>query len=192
MSKKPLETDEELAKLSVVETWRFGVLVDRYESKLRRYLSRIGNFTEEDLDDLLQNVFIKTYQNLNGFDSSLKFSSWIYRIAHNEAVSFFRHNQARPQGHLADVGEDVFSNLMSDTDVEQEFVVGETQEWISKGVGGLSDKYKSIIILYYFEHKSYEEISDILRLPPGTVAIRLRRAKTKLQKIFKDNGYENE
>jgi len=192
MSVASPETDEALARLSLFETWRFGILVERYEHKLRRYLSRLGNFSEDDLDDLLQNIFIKVYQNLNGFDDSLKFSSWIYRIAHNEAISFFRHNQARPQGHLAEVSEEVFSNILSDTDVEAEFRTSEIKDTAVKTVDELPDKYREIVILYYFEHKSYEEISDILRLPLGTVSVRLRRAKAKLRQVLEANGYENE
>src|SRR5665648_188700 len=79
-------TDNELVKLSLDNPDHFFCLTKRYESKLLRYIMRISKFSHEDAEDVLQDVFIKTYYNLNEFDSELKFSSWIYRIAHNQTI----------------------------------------------------------------------------------------------------------
>lgn len=182
-------TDEELVSLSLSDKRYFAGLVDQYEAKLRRYTKRLGKFSGEDEDDLLQNIFIKTYQNLNAFDTSLKFSSWIYRIAHNETVSFMRHRTSRPEGHAEYVTDEEFNNLASDLDIRKEAEVNEVRAVVLSALEMLDKKYKDILVLKYFEYKSYEEISDILLIPPGTVAVRLSRAKEQMRKIMSDKGY---
>ena len=186
----PSYSDEELVRLSKEDKRYFATLVDRYEKPLRRYVGKLGKFNKEDLDDLLQDVFIKLYKNINAFDSSLKFSSWIYRIAHNETISFFRHNHVRPQGHVLDIPEEILENLLADTQLTEDIEQKETYASLNNAIELLPQNYKDVILLKYFEYKSYEEISDILRLPPGTVATRLNRAKEKLHIIMKKHGYD--
>src|SRR5690606_8168284 len=93
-------SDEMLVALSLEDKERFGELIERYESKLGRYIARLGIRTAEDRQDVLQEIFLKVYKNLNGFDPKLSFSSWIYRIAHNEAISWYRKQSVRPEGNL--------------------------------------------------------------------------------------------
>jgi len=182
-------TDEDLALLSLTDKQNFVGLVDRYEAKLRRYIRRLGKFSTEDEDDLLQNIFIKTYQNLNAFDTSLKFSSWVYRIAHNETISYMRHRTARPEGHAGYVTDEEFNNLASDLDIHKEVELKEIRGAVLHALESLDKKYQDILVLKYFEYKSYEEISDILLIPPGTVAVRLSRAKEQMRKIMNNKGY---
>jgi len=89
--------DEDLVKLTLEKQDNFLYLIKRYEAKLSRYIRRIAGLNKEDTEDILQEVFIKVYQNLNSFDKDLKFSSWIYRITHNEVIDSYRKKQARPQ-----------------------------------------------------------------------------------------------
>ena len=84
MDKHENLSDLQLVKLSLKDHQNFRYLVERYEPLLLRYMRRIANVSKEEAEDLLQEIFIKVYKNLNGFDQKLKFSSWIYRIAHNE------------------------------------------------------------------------------------------------------------
>ena len=70
----------------------FGVLADRYSSKLSRYINRFV-FNVDEGDDILQNVFIKAYININSFNDNRSFSPWIYRIAHNEIVNYIRRGK---------------------------------------------------------------------------------------------------
>ncbi|PIZ73055.1 hypothetical protein COY06_05820, partial [Candidatus Peregrinibacteria bacterium CG_4_10_14_0_2_um_filter_41_8] len=66
--------------------------MQRYEGRLLAYINRLINVSNGEAEDILQEVFIKTYQNLNGFDLNLKFSTWVYRITYNQVISFFRKN----------------------------------------------------------------------------------------------------
>jgi RNA polymerase sigma-70 factor (ECF subfamily) len=186
---KQLTTDEELAHLSLKHTWAFALLIDRYEAKLRRYVSRLGRFSIEDVEDLLQDIFMKVYKNLNGFDSSLKFSSWIYRIAHNEVVSFFRKNHIRPEGHSAQLTDELLQTLASEIDVLKNIEREDSRRLLASSINMLDSKYKDVIVLKFFEDKSYEEISNILMIPRGTVAIRLKRAKDQILNIMNKQGY---
>jgi RNA polymerase sigma factor (sigma-70 family) len=108
----PLEIpDEEIVRRALLQTDAFALIIERYEAKLLRYLERLGVGVKEDREDVLQNAFIKAYKNLNSFDLSLPFSSWMYRIAHNEAMSFFRSKRARPQIILSEEGEGLITEL---------------------------------------------------------------------------------
>ena len=88
-------TDVELVGLSLENQQYFELLVDRYEKKLRRYIKRITYVTSEDQEDMLQNIFLKVYINLNGFNTDLSFNSWIYRIAHNEIIDWSRREKIK-------------------------------------------------------------------------------------------------
>ncbi|MBU4536457.1 sigma-70 family RNA polymerase sigma factor [Patescibacteria group bacterium] len=93
------KTDGELVSLVLENSDYFLYLVRRYEQKLTRYIARISNLDKDDIEDVLQDIFIKVYKNLNGFDTSLKFSSWIYRITHNEVISNYRKFKNKAQNH---------------------------------------------------------------------------------------------
>lgn len=176
-------TDKELVSRSLQERAFFGEIVERYEAKLRRYIARLGVIDPDDRDDVLQNVFIKVYKNLNNFDQSLSFSAWIYRIAHNEAISWYRRLKARPEGYLA--GEaDMITTLLRDDGTEmpdERFDREVDSKILLRELERLDDKYLEVLILRYFEHLEYEEISDVLKIPVGTVGTLVHRAKKQLK-----------
>lgn len=114
--------DEEMIQMALRDKAFFGHIVMRYEQRLSRYIMRLGVRTKEDREDVLQDIFIKIYKNLNGFDTSLSFSSWVYRIAHNEAISAYRKKNVRPEGHLIDEGNERVAREMTLEDgVERQF-----------------------------------------------------------------------
>lgn len=183
------KTDEELALLARTQKEFFGYLVERYATKLGSYARRLGIQSREDAEDVVQETFLKAYENLNDFDTDLSFSSWIYRIAHNQAMTFFRKRRARPEGHRALFDEDDLDRLAGETDVFMEAAVAHDAARIRTVLTELPQQEYEIIVLRFFEHKSYDEISDILSLPPGTVANRLSRAKTRMKRIMTSNGF---
>jgi RNA polymerase sigma-70 factor (ECF subfamily) len=173
-------TDEELVTLSLSDKDCFGELVDRYTGKLSRYIFRITKATREDVQDILQNVFIKAYTNLNGFDTRLKFSSWIYRITYNEVVSRYRQHRRRPEGYKIDLEDDDMQRFASELSLEAEFDQSVRIEVVRQSIDSLDEKYQQVLVLRYLEDKNYDEIADILKKPPGTVAALIHRAKKKL------------
>jgi RNA polymerase sigma-70 factor (ECF subfamily) len=181
-------SDKELVALSLRERAFFGEIVERYEAKLGRYIARLGVIDPDDRDDVLQNVFIKVYKNLNNFDQSLSFSAWIYRIAHNEAISWYRRLKARPEGYLAAEAELITTLLKDDGTVmpDELFDREVDSKILLRELEQLDDKYLEILILRYFEHLEYEEISDVLKVPVGTVGTLVHRAKKQLKNRLKD------
>jgi len=179
------KTDEELALMSRTQREFFGMLIERYDERLARYIRRLGVRDEDDIADVLQEIFIKVYRNLNEFDTSLSFSSWIYRIAHNEAVSFFRKKSVRPEGNLVNDSEALLPLLEDDhLGAEERFDRVLNAKEVAHALGTLSAKYRDIIVLRFFEHKEYNEISDILQIPIGSVGTRIHRAKHALEKCL--------
>lgn len=167
----------------------FGQLVDRYEAKLTRYIARLGVRNPEDQLDVLQEIFLKTYKNLNGFDTSLQFSSWVYRISHNEAISWYRKRNVRPEGHLIAESDELLSFLSSKEDgQEEEFDRTINAEVINEALMQVDEKYREVIVLRYFEHKEYEEISDILKIPVGSVGTLLHRGKKQVAGVLNERA----
>src|SRR5574344_1375579 len=94
MNKLEIEekTDIELVKLSLENQDNYVFIINKYEERMTRYIKRLGSLSSDDIEDLLQDIFLKVYKNLNNFNPELKFSSWIYRIAHNETINKFKKN----------------------------------------------------------------------------------------------------
>ncbi len=177
------QTDEEIMGRVLDNRDYFGCLIDRYDKKMRRYIKRIMPGIGDDEDDLLQDIFIKAYINSQSFDTSLKFSSWLYRIAHNESVSWLRKKKSRPE--TVELGEDDFHIFAKSIDIsfgskENELVYDE----VTRILSDMPIKYRNILVLRFLEGKNYEEISDILRVPGGTVATLIHRAKKHFSNIY--------
>jgi RNA polymerase sigma-70 factor (ECF subfamily) len=171
-------SDEELVAKAVENHLAFKDLMSRYKEKLFYYIIRLGHLNQDDAEDVLQKTFINIYRHLNDFDNGLKFSSWAYRIAHNETVS-----ELRRRHHSDENLEDQLNTLKDLTDIQNEIDHDLQAEEIKKILNCLDEKYREVLVLKYFEHKDYAEISDILQKPMGTVATLINRAK----KQFKDN-----
>lgn len=169
-------SDVELVKRTLVDSDEYAAIVEKYEAPLLRYLLRISNISREEGEDLLQNVFIKAYQNLRDFDRDLKFSSWIYRIAHNEAISAWRKKSARVEEINLETVE-ATQLLQSTLDVPAEADQKILAKFVRSILTKISPKYREVLILRFLEEKDYSEISDILRRPMGSVATLVRRAK---------------
>ncbi|MFH0840922.1 MAG: sigma-70 family RNA polymerase sigma factor [bacterium] len=174
------KTDEELVKLTLENQNYFAEIIQRYEQKLLNYIRRISNLGEE-AEDVLQEVFIKVYQNLNGFDPKLKFSSWIYRITHNQVISNYRKNKARPHGLLLEMEEGSLENIADEFNFIEKIEQKKLRENIIKVLDKMDLKYKEVLVLKFLEEKDYKEISDILKKPMGTVASMINRAKKQFQ-----------
>ena len=179
------EKDIDLVKLALTDQENFVYLIEKYEKPLFRYVRRISSFPSEDIEDLLQEVFIKVYKNLNGFDKSLKFSSWIYRIAHNEVISQYRKVKVRPQTFEGELNDEILDNIKSDFSLEDILEKKLTKDLVKELLAQMDSKYREVLVLRYLEEMDYSEISDILKKPKGTVATLLNRAKKEMLEIYK-------
>jgi RNA polymerase sigma-70 factor (ECF subfamily) len=177
-------SDEELAKLvSLGDADKFGVLMERYQAKLLRYGKKFL-VDKDNIEDVVQDVFVKTYTNIKSFDVTQKFSPWIYRIAHNTFINAIKKSSLNPL-YLFDF-DTLLSHTVVEDPVEKEREQKEIKEFIDKGLGSIEDKYREILVLYYIEEFSYKEIADILQIPISTVGVRIMRAKNVLKEKYKE------
>lgn len=181
-------SDEELVQEALKDKNIFAEIIARWQDKLTNFVRRRTIASAEDVEDLLQNIFIKVYLNLNAFDTSLKFSSWIYRIAYNEVVSEYRKKKIREHYNFEDfeLKEDTnISELLGDNTNILNIVHNQVEiEKIKSAIEQLDAKYKEVVALRFLEEKEYEEISDILQVPVGTVSTLIYRARKELVKIY--------
>lgn len=178
-------TDEEIArKVQQGDIESFGEIVVRFEAKLRRYAKRFL-FDRDDTDDLVQDVFIKAFQNIQSFDTSRRFSPWIYRIAHNQYVNSLR---ARKEHFPIFDTDTLFPHPEAKESADRESEIRELGEALERSIQKLDAKYREPLILYFFEELDYKEISDILKIPISTVGVRLRRGKEALKKLAVEEG----
>lgn len=174
-------TDEELVARTLENPEIYALLVERYEKKLLRYIMRILSGTKEDAEDILQDVFLSAYKNLNDFDQDLKFSSWIYRIAHNKVISHFRKVTARPKTMTYEGDSQLLNILASEEDIGKNMEKKHDAAEVRDVLDELDEKYREALVLKFLEEKDYKEISDILEKPMGTVATLINRAKKQFK-----------
>lgn len=181
-------TDEDLARfVQTGDTQALATLMERYTAKLLRYGRRFLS-SEDQIGDVVQDVFVTVYENIRDFDATRKFSPWIYRIAHNAFVDVLRKKAKEPIV-IFDFDRVVPHPVYEDP-AEGEKEREEMRVLLEEGLGNLSSAYREIIDLYYFENFSYREIADILHIPIGTVGIRLSRARTALKKRIPQSDHE--
>jgi len=161
-------------------TEAFGALVRRYEQKLLRYGRRFMS-GREDIEDIVQEVFLRAYKNLRSFDRSRRFSPWIYRIAHNSFVNEMRRATRHP---TVTFDADILLPNRTRESPEDDHDRAEMREFLRKGLEKLDQKYREPLILYYFEEMSYAAISEILHIPVSTVGVRINRGRIALRKIY--------
>lgn len=183
-------TDAELVKLTLANQDNFVYLVDRYKGKLSSYVKRLTNANNEDAEDILQEVFIKVYLNLNDFNKDLKFSSWIYRITHNQVISGHRKLKARPEGYAVNLDDQLAKNLTAEIDIKGQVDHKILQETINSVLKKIDPKYRDVLVLKFLEEKSYQEISDILKKPLGTVASLMNKAKQEFKNELEKQNFK--
>ena len=173
--------DEDLARrVQGGDTESFGILVGRFEPKLLRYGRKFLSGSE-DIEDIVQDVFVSAYQNIQSFDAERAFSPWIYRIAHNAFVGELRKRSRHPVRFFGFDFDTFVPHPVHEKTREPESEQAEMRTLIEKGLSKIPSSASEILILHYLEDLSYAQIADVLRIPIGTVSVRLMRAKQALK-----------
>jgi RNA polymerase sigma-70 factor (ECF subfamily) len=171
-SQKP---DEELVReIQDGEILSFEELVKRYQSRLRHFVFRYTH-NERDAEEIVQDSFVKCYLAIDRVDTSRKFSTYLFEITKNTAISFLRKTKIElplEEGVVAEEHETHLEKLAKKDDSEK----------VRHAVELLPEKYRSIVKLYYFEDLSYEEIGQKLNIPLNTVRTLVRRGKGRLKR----------
>lgn len=173
-------SDAQLVKKTLENPDNYVLIIDRFEEPILRYIGRMTGASHEEIEELGQIIFIKAYRSLNGFDTRLKLSSWLYRIAHNVCVDYLRKNSKK--NHMSLDAEDEYSQALIEKIVTEytaslHLAQDAEREAVRNIIRMLPEKYRTVMILFFLEEKSYEEISDILQIPVNTVWTLINRAK---------------
>ena len=187
------KSDQELVADTLANQDNFYHIMKRYEFRLLAFIKRLSNINHQEAEDILQEVFIKAFRNLNDYKPSMKFANWIYRIAHNETISHFRKTKARAQT-VSIENEDAKGLICILTD-SFDFKIDLDSKMISEKVReivyAMPQKYSEILVLRYMEDKDYQEISEIMHIPAGTVATLINRAKQYFKNSATKNNLQN-
>ncbi len=172
----------------------FGVLVRRYERPVFSVVVRIVRDPELSAD-ICQEAFVRAYRFLSSFDPRYRFSSWIFRIAHNVAVDHLRRRRiatvsldsaAEPGGAtLAEFLEDERGEAPSRA-VERANLAGALEQ----ALAGLRPDYREVLLLRFQQDLSYSEIAQVTGLPLGTVKTYLHRGRKAMAALMRDRGWE--
>ena len=164
-------------------------LVRRYQRPISSYVYRMVGDYESALD-LTQEIFIKVYGSLSRYRAEFKFSTWIYKIAHNCAVDHLRRNAGRERSLLAGLEGDSYELPIESgsPSPEQESERRERRLEIEFVVRSLPAAYRELIALRHSQDLTYEEIVEVTGLPLGTVKNRLFRAREMMRQQFVERG----
>ncbi len=182
------KTDNEIIVLIRQDPDFLSYIIDRYTDRLDKYISRRTKVDKHEKEDILQDIFIKVYLNINDFDNSLIFSSWIYRIAHNYIIDWHRKNKKHQHISIDDEDNKLIHFI---EDENQNFnnietlTIRENINILKQEIENLSKDYQEVLMLKFFEDKSYEEISDILKISVNSVGVKINRAKKILRNKLK-------
>lgn len=161
----------------------FGEIVDAYQSRVFGFVRRMVP-TGEDAEDVTQEVFLKAYRNLPGFDGRCSLRTWLFRIAHNLCIDRARRRGRAPE-MTSLVSEDEpggFDFPDGSATPEALLMTHELQTLIEDAIGSMSEKLRSVLLLHDREEMAYDEIAETLGIPVGTVKSRLFLARAHLQK----------
>ncbi len=167
----------------------FAELVRRYQRPIAGYVYRMVGDYEAALD-LTQEIFLKVYGSLGRYRSEYKFSTWIYKIAHNTAIDHLRRCSIREQPMVKGTDGDQYElRLESESQSpERESERKERRREIESVVHDLPAAYRELIILRHSQDLTYEEIVEVTGLPLGTVKNRLFRAREMMRHYFAERG----
>ncbi len=169
----------------------FEELVHRYQRPITGYVFRMLGDYEASLD-VTQEVFIKVYNSLSKYSDEYKFSTWLYRIAHNAAIDHMRRNSITAQSIEAENADGTFQLQIESRgpSPEQDHERNEWRTEIDAVVRCLPAAYRDLIILRHSRDLSYDEIAEVTNLPLGTVKNRLFRAREMMRELFIERGFD--
>ncbi|MFQ6608817.1 MAG: RNA polymerase sigma factor, partial [Fidelibacterota bacterium] len=169
----------------------FNKIYNRYEKPIYNYVWRLVG-EQPIAEDLTQEIFIKVYRNLTGFQGKSKLSTWIYKIATNACIDYFRTSAYKRQMNTVDIEDQNINNSTHDEtesnlSIEDLIIKDDMKKCIHQCVDDLPSDYRSVIVLHDLQGFKNREIAEILDASIDNVKIRLHRARKKLRSVFSSN-----
>lgn len=196
MERTDAKSDEALAvEAKRGSEWAFQELVERFHRPVYALLVRIVRHPEL-AEDLAQESFLKAWKALGRFDPARKFSSWMFKIAHNTALDELRRNGLETVSLDAPFpGEEEPPDVPADPGAEDPLLrtlAHESGRILERAIARLRPAYREILLLRFAQELSYDEIAEVLDLPLGTVKIHIFRARGELSREMKSLGLDPE
>ena len=154
----------------------FEAIVKEYSEQLYWQIRRMV-LSHDDANDILQNTFIKAWTNIDYFRGDAKMSTWLYRIALNECLTFLNKQRANSQLSIDETDAEMLNQLESDTYFDGDH----TQKIFLKAIHSLPEKQQMVFNLKYFKEMKYEEISEILGTSIGALKASYHHAVKKIE-----------
>ncbi|NGZ88757.1 RNA polymerase sigma factor [Psychroflexus maritimus] len=158
----------------------FEELLNQYKERLYWHIRTMLK-SHEDTDDVLQNVFIKIYKNIDKFKGNSKLYSWMYRIATNESITFLNKRAKRLQ--ISD--EELHTKMINDLKSDVYFEGSEIQLKLQKAIAQLPQKQQQVFNMKYFQDLKYKEMSEILDTSVGALKASYHHATKKIEEFLK-------
>ena len=159
----------------------FSVIVRTYQERLYWHIRKMV-LSHEDANDVLQNTFLKAWNGLDGFRGDSQVSTWLYRIATNETLTFLTNKRMRSQSSIDDVEEGLLQNLRADNYFNGNEIQLKLQEAILK----LPEKQRLVFNMKYFEDITYDQMEAILGTSVGALKASYHHAVKKIEKFFEE------
>lgn len=179
-----IDDKEIIRRIGAGETESFAWLLDRYGTQVFALIQRIVR-NREDAEELTQDVMLKVFECIGTYRGDSSFSTWLYRIAYNRAVS-----NRRKKRYEQPVGDDALFRTVDSSPEEYDAERESRLRQIEKAMAALPLKERMMIEMYYYEDKSVEELAYITGLSQSNVKVRLFRIRKKMYEEIADNGKE--
>jgi RNA polymerase sigma-70 factor (ECF subfamily) len=174
---------ETLKKLKNGGLKAFEVIFSFYEKSIYGYIySMVGH--RENAEDLTQEVFLKLYKNAGAIDAENNFKNWLYKIATNTVYDWLRKKRKGAEMFIIDDEENSFETI----DDNSTYLHIEDAKDLESAINDIKPNYRRVLLLFYYEGMSYEEIADILEVPLNTAKTHIRRAKEALKMVYDKKG----
>ena len=160
----------------------FGEVVRLYSEHLYRQIRRMVP-RHDDADDLLQNTFIKVWSSLENFRGEAKLSTWLYKIAINEAISFLERERRRQSISIDDQQQQLVNEIEADEHIDGDRLAQE----LRKAVATLPEKQRLVFNMKYYDDMKYEQISEILGTSVGALKTSYHLAVKKIEHFFSEH-----
>lgn len=188
-SESSLEDDKLVERAIGGDEKAYGELVDKYERAIYFHILKMVK-DKKQVEDLVQETFVKAFDNLNTYSTNYAFSTWLYRIATNHTIDYLRKKKLKTLSIDEPVktrdGEIQMQLPDENASTDREIIRKQRQKMVQQAIEDLPKKYRKVIQMRHMEEKSYQEIADVLDKPLGTVKAHIFRAREMLYKALKD------
>lgn len=188
-SASSLEDDKLVERATGGDEQAYKELVDKYERAIYFHILKMIR-DQDQVEDLVQETFVKAFDNLASYSTTYAFSTWLYRIATNHTIDYLRKKKLKTLSIDEPVktrdGDMQIQLPDENAETDRKIIRKQRQKIVQEAIDDLPAKYRRVIQMRHMEEKSYQEIADILELPLGTVKAHIFRARELLYKALKD------